>query len=145
MQTTTSINDIICLADLALNLDPDKFKFIIESIDAFWRGTFLRAIFESLNDQIRDINNNAYLIGQKPDFSTVFERIQVIVDLFENCDFFDSFDYRQILIGLHSLPEYFDTILLKSLDRMINIVFIKELVSLKVPINSNFCLISDGS
>lgn len=130
MQTTTSTNDVICLADLAVYCDLDTFKFLIESINTLWRAPFLKALFESLNDQFRTINNNAYLHGEEADFSSIMQKIQSIVDLFDNCVSFESCDYRQTLLGLLSLPEYFDSISIESLDRTINSVFIKELVSL---------------
>lgn len=131
LQTIDSINDIACLTDLAVHLDTNSLKNIIETIDSNWRLAFLKSLFESLNKEIRQINNNAYLDCQNPNFTPVMEHYHGIVDLMNNSDCFDSSNFQQILLSFLELPyqiECFQNIKINSLDKILNICFIKELV-----------------
>jgi hypothetical protein len=99
----------------------------------------LKSLFESLNDQIRDINNNAYLLGQKPNFTPILTICQILSDLLDNSNLLNSVDYFQILLGFNQLPsqiECFGQINVNCMDKILNIGFIKELVNfLKLLIN----------
>lgn len=117
---------------MVVNLSGGDLKMIIELINPSWRATFLRALFESLNDRISDINNDAYLLGQHPNFTPILDRLRLIVNLVDHSDTFDSLDHRQIFFGLRSLPqqiESFEAISTDSLDKILNISFVRELVS----------------
>lgn len=130
-KTATNSNDVICLADLAVNLDTNTLKSIIENIDTFWRSTFLKSLFDSLNEKIRTINNDAYLLGQQPNFTHIVEQCKIIAHLMDNSTCLHSHDYRQILRGLSELPRQiacFEQIAVNSLDKILNIGFIKALV-----------------
>jgi hypothetical protein len=85
-----------------------------------------------LNDHIRKINNDAYLVGQEANFTSVLDMYQMFANLVDNSLDFTSSDYRAILLGFHNLPheiQCFAHIDLHSLDKVLNICFIKELVS----------------
>jgi hypothetical protein len=84
-----------------------------------------------LNEEIRTINNNAYLAGQEANFNPVLNLCRFFADRMDNSLEFNSADYRSILLGFCNLPheiEAFAHINVKSLDKILNVCFIKELV-----------------
>lgn len=84
-----------------------------------------------MNEEIRTINNNAYLVGEQANFTSVLSLCQTFVDLMDNSLEFNSADYRTTLLGFRNLPheiECFAQLNVNSLDKILNKCFIKELV-----------------
>ncbi|KAI6201528.1 Huntingtin [Aphelenchoides besseyi] len=135
LAVTKPTDDFMSITNTITILDNTQIKKLIDQMNPSKITPFISALFKSLEKMIRDAANRAHLFGQVPDYETVIRVCRCLAEILDNSKTLRTVDYQAILCGFHSIPRRlsdFDSIRLKSFDKIFNNGFISDLIEANV-------------